>query len=94
MSEQVTVDLPENLTIASADTLHANLEPYISGSQDVLLNAAEVTRVDTAGLQLMYVFIETLKKSSANVSWGAPSNALLDAANQLGITEQLGLKTH
>ncbi|NIB43212.1 STAS domain-containing protein [Pseudomaricurvus alkylphenolicus] len=91
MTAVKTVDLPDNLTIANAESLHHDLEPLTNGTEDVILNGADVQRADTAGLQLIYVFIQTLQKSSASVSWSGASTALLDASEQLGLKSHLAL---
>ncbi len=91
MSNAVTVDLPENLTIANAESLYNELDQYISGSKDVVFSANDVARADTAGLQLIYVFMRTLKQHEAEVSWSSPSSALIEASEQLGLKEHLGL---
>jgi len=91
VSKTVTVDLPENLTIANAEVLYNELDSYTSGTQDIVLNASEVSRADTAGLQLIYVFLKTLQQHQASVIWAAPSSALIEASEQLGLKEHLGL---
>lgn len=91
VSKVVTVDLPENLTIANAEALYSELEAYTSGTQDIILNASEVARADTAGLQLIYVFLTTLKQHQATVSWSAPTSALIEASEHLGLKDHLGL---
>ena len=91
VSKPVTVDLPENLTIANAEALYNELDAHSSGSQDVILNAQEVARADTAGLQLLYLFQQTLQQHQASVLWQSPSTALLEASEQLGMKHHLGL---
>lgn len=91
MSNAVTVDLPENLTIANAESLYSELDQYINGSKDVVFSANDVARADTAGLQLIYVFMKTLKEREAEVSWSSPSSALIEASEQLGLKVHLGL---
>lgn len=93
MAAPTTFDLPENLTIATAELLHEQLEPFVNGNQDVVLNGSAVNRVDTAGLQLIYAFQQALKSHDASASWSAPSNTLLEVAEQLGLTQHLALDT-
>ena len=93
MSNQVSVDLPENLTIATAEGLHDELEPLVTGSQDVTLNGAAVARVDTAGVQIIYSFMQALENAGASVNWEKPSDSLLEASEKLGMTEHLALKS-
>lgn len=91
MTSPVVFDLPENLTIASTEALHEQLEPLSNGSADVVFNASAVSRADTAGLQLLYSFLKTLKSHDASLSWSAPSSVLIDTAEQLGLKQHLAL---
>lgn len=91
MANSVTVDLPDNLTIATVEALHEQLDPFAVGSQDVVLNGVNVERADTAGLQMLYAFSQALKSHNAEMSWMNPSSALTDAAKNLGLTEHLAL---
>ena len=92
MSGPVTFELPNNLTIATAESLHEQLEPLLTTGDDVVLNAAEVKRADTAGLQLLLAFQKALISRSVNMSWSAPSQPLLEAAEQLGLKQMLALE--
>ncbi len=85
----VTVALPENLTIAHAEAVYANLEAFSQASQDVVLDAAAVASVDTAGLQILAAFIGDLKKGGINLSWTNPSAVLKETALILGMGELL-----
>lgn len=91
MANSVTVDLPDNLTIATVEALHEQLDPFAMGSQDVVLNGAHVERADTAGLQTLYAFHQALKAHSAQLTWSAASEVLLEAADNLGLKEHLAL---
>lgn len=91
MAEPTMVDLPENLTIAHAELLHEQLDAYTSESAGVILNAAAVVRADTAGLQLIYAFIQVLQQHGAPCRWVGVPPLLLDAAAGLGLREQLNL---
>lgn len=91
MAESVVVDLPDNLTIASVEELHKQLDPYTIGNQDIVFNAGNVERVDTAGLQTLYAFHQALKSHSGEMSWSAKSDAIVDAAKLLGMTNHLAL---
>jgi anti-anti-sigma regulatory factor len=92
VADPIVVDLPENLTIATAESLHEQLEPHTSGSTDIVFNPAAVTRADTAGLQLLYVFINTLKSHGAACSWNSTPTVIVEAAEQLGLKEHLLLE--
>ena len=91
MAGPVIVDLPERLTIATAESLHEQLEPLLNGGQDVVLNGAEVTRADTAGLQTLYAFSCALSNHGISLSWSSPSSSIVDAAELLGLRQLLAL---
>ena len=91
MADSVTVELPDNLTIANVEALHEQLDTYALASQDVVLNASSVERVDTAGLQTLYAFHQALKAHGANMSWADASSVLVEAAQCLGMKEHLAL---
>lgn len=91
MAAPTIVDLPENLTIAHAELLHEQLDAYTSESAGVILNAAAVVRADTAGLQLIYAFMQALRQHGAPCSWTAVPPVLVDAAAGLGLRDQLNL---
>ena len=91
MSKPVVVDLPSNLTIATAETLHEQLEPLLNGSDDIVLNASAVERADTAGLQVLLAFSKALEARSVAITWSVPAKPLVDAAEQLGLKQLLAL---
>ena len=93
MASPITFDLPENLTIASAEALHEELEPLANGSKDVVFNASAISRADTAGLQLLYAFQQALKSHNASLSWSSPSSVLVETAQQLGLDQHLALES-
>lgn len=93
LTAPLVVDLPENLTIATAELLHQQLEPIVEKHQNVTLNAEHVSRVDTAGLQLLYAFINEQHQHQLEVEWQSVPAPLSDGATLLGLSEALSL-TH
>lgn len=91
MAAPIIVDLPESLTIASAEALHEQLEPVLSAHQNVVLNAEHVSRVDTAGLQLIFAFNCELQKHSLTLDWSAVPSVLIESAEQIGLKGLLAL---
>ena len=92
MSETATFDLPAALTIASVEALHEKLEPLSIQGADVVVNGEGVERVDTAGLQLLLAFKQSLTKHNAGFKWQTPSQLLCEAADQLGLAGVLALQ--
>lgn len=93
MAKPAVVSLPENLTIMSVDVLHEQLEALLVDSHDVSFDAAAVSRVDTAGLQLLFAFIRSMEKNGASCSWKSASELLIDASEQLGLKSHLKLNS-
>lgn len=91
MSQPIAVDLPERLTIAQVESLHEKLEQVSNESQEVSLNGGAVVKADTAGLQVLYAFIQEIKKQGADITWSSSSDELKEAADLLGLRESLVL---
>lgn len=92
MGTPYQVTLPDNLTIATAENLYNDLSQYAQGGKDVEFEAKGVQRVDTAGLQILYVFMKTLAEHETKVIWKSTSDCLLQTSEQLGLTEALALQ--
>ena len=88
---KTTLDLPDNLTISTAEALHEELEPLLLKDSDIEVNGGNVERVDTAGLQLILAFKNALAKRNLGFSWASFSEPLAGAAQQIGLTELLAL---
>lgn len=91
MSDSIVIDLPDNLTIATAEVLYQTLESAVEKHQDVVFNAESVNRVDTAGLQLLYAFCTEQKKQQLSVQWRSVTASLTDGAELIGIGKALFL---
>ncbi|GAB1258096.1 hypothetical protein NBRC116494_25980 [Aurantivibrio plasticivorans] len=92
MSNPVTIDLPSNLTISGVEHLHEMLERYATGTDDVVINGANVEKADTAGLQTLLAFRIALDGQHVGMQWQTPNDVIKDAAKQLGLTEHLMLQ--
>jgi anti-anti-sigma regulatory factor len=57
----------------------------------VTLDMAEISRIDTAGLQLLVVFILDCERRGRPITWRASSSAVDDAAEVTGLRAVLGL---
>ncbi|VUD56412.1 hypothetical protein TDB9533_02067 [Thalassocella blandensis] len=93
MATSVDFHLPQNLTIANVQGLHDQLEALV-GEQDcdkVTLQAEDVQRADTAGIQLLLAFVHASKERQIAVDWKEPSDKLRAAAKVLGLDQDLGL---
>ena len=90
-----TIDfhLPENLTIANIHGLHEEFESIIEqkNCDKIVLQAADVERADTAGIQLLVAFVNASKERKITVGWDNPSEKLCNASGLLGLDGALGL---
>lgn len=84
------VRLPGNLQIRNADEV-ANLLRAALASRELRLDAADVSQVDTAGVQLLVAAIASAKRDGAKHQWLAASPTLRDAARRLGVEALLEL---
>lgn len=88
-----TVCLNESLDIATIEPLYRQLETALAAKQSALmLDAAQVSRVDSAALQLLAVFCREARVQGYSVRWKNPSNAISRAATWLGLEDWLELK--
>ncbi|MDH3355369.1 MAG: STAS domain-containing protein [Chromatiales bacterium] len=85
------IDLAGKIDIASATELKQELSEALNQSGAIIFDAADVSRADGAGLQLLTSFIRELDGINREVVWEKPSEQLLDAANIVGLTEVLHL---
>lgn len=83
--------MPEQ-TIRDIDTLHAKLMAGLKGAVRVRLVTADLVHVDTAALQLLCAFALESRQRGVEVEWDTPSEALLSAAQLLGVSKLLALE--
>lgn len=82
--------LPADCRIAALPALKDALLAVL-GESAVTLDGRQVERTDTAALQLLLLFRRELALRGANLSWFGASEALLEAASLLGLTQTLEL---
>lgn len=91
MSKSLTVELPANLTIAGVEKLHQELETVAQQDKAVVIDASQVTKADTAGVQLICALVLDLAKHNLAFSWGGISEAFQRAVHLLGLESKMGL---
>lgn len=90
-SDVTTVQLPDEFTIAEANDIQQSLLRVFEQQGPIRVNAGDVSRTDTAALQLMYVFQRALNENGAAIHWLAVSEAFTESAKLLGLDELLAL---
>jgi anti-anti-sigma regulatory factor len=93
MSQAVEVVLPEQLTIQQVQRLHEQFERVLQDrDNDILVAQADnISRVDAAGLQLLWVAKREAQECNIKWEWRSPSLALVEGARLLGMTQVLSL---
>ncbi len=88
---KTVVNCEPTIDISSAQTLYDHLKNALSNNHDVEIDASEVTRVDTAILQVFTAFFQELKSREQRVTWTGVSDAFYTSAKLLGLVNELNL---
>lgn len=87
----LTIECPAELDIAAASALHQQLLSAIQGKEALVINGQAIRRIHAAGLQLLLSLVRHSKETALPISWSNPSPALLESAQLLGLSDDLGL---
>ena len=85
------VSLGEDLGIETAADLMHTLSPLVAQPEPLVLDAGEVRRVHTAGIQVLCAFAQDRRQAGLDTGFSALSDAFLDAVRLLGVATQLGI---
>ncbi len=83
--------LSAECTIAESAPLQADLSRLLNKDTPVTLDAKELQRIDTAGMQVIVAFVRERNASGRQVEWRNTPPTLLSAARLLGLGTLLGL---
>lgn len=85
------VVLPAEIGIQEAEALRLELLALIASGAPVVIGAAAVQRIGTAGLQVLASLAKTLDANGVPLTLREPTAALIDAARCLGLHGLLGI---
>lgn len=85
------VGVAERLLVEDTAAAHGQLGEALARGRPILLDATGLTRVDTAGAQLLAIFCVAAQQRGLNPQWRGVSPALRQVADQLGLPPVLGL---
>lgn len=88
---EMVIECNEALDVAVVSDFKALLQQASGQNTPIVLDAAQVKRIDAAALQLMTAFFLEARESGLNVTWRNPTEALKYAANMTGLNEVLHL---
>ncbi len=89
--DEVVVSCGDILDIAKAEGFHQELKAALGKGGEVVLDAAELERIDAAALQLCTAFFSDASARKVSAKWRSPSDSLIKSAGLLGLSEKLGL---
>lgn len=94
MPEGQQIECGERMTIEQVESLYSQLETALLDHEKIELIADRVQQCDTASLQLIVNLLRASKQQGRSVKWVKPSQAIINVAELLGLTESLELTQH
>lgn len=91
MPTKTSFSLGDALHIETVSSLYDRLQKALKKSSVIEIKADKVTKVDSAGLQLIACLMAEVKAKDGRIVWKNPSACLLDTAKIIGLTVYLGL---
>lgn len=91
MATKTSFSCGEQLDINAVHALQERLYKSLDKSPVVEMKADAVAKADTAGLQLCVALKKELLLRDGQIVWKKPTDALIQAAEQLGLADELGL---
>ncbi|MBN4073200.1 STAS domain-containing protein [Mariprofundus ferrooxydans] len=82
--------LEGSLGIAEAEMMHQTLSQILDAQVDISIQSEALSRVDAAGVQLIYAFVKEAKTRSVAVQWLSVSDVLRETAIILGLQDGMG----
>ncbi len=86
-----TVVLDSHHDIKTIGALRERLDAAYAGDGDIVLDAAAVESVDTAALQLLLGFANSVRKQSRTIRWDRVSEALRELADRTDLVSALDI---
>jgi len=85
------VDCGDILDISRVGEFHSQLTAALGKGGEIVIDAAELGRIDAAALQLLTAFFQDAAARKVTAKWNTPSDALIRSAGLLGLSTELGL---
>ncbi len=85
-SDQVYITLSENLTVSQATLLYKKLSKGLAAKLPVLLNGERVRQVDTATLQVLIAFCNSVGEQNLTLRYQTAGDYLYSSLGLLGLS--------
>lgn len=90
-ADRTAITLSGSLDVREARAVRTGLDEALTRALPIELTASELERVDTAGLQLLLMFMRTARARGLPLEWQGVSAALAGGAELLGLADALEL---
>lgn len=91
MAKTINIVCEDSVDISGIAELHNQIATQMVEGCTISLDASQVERIDTTGLQLFATLFNDAPSKNITVSWLNPSDALRTSARLLGLEELLQL---
>ena len=85
------LDLPEDLTIHQARSLAPELISAVCRGEPISMNLSKVTRIDTAGIQLLWLLQREAVRVGAALKFTQPSESVTEMVDFYNLQSTLPL---
>jgi anti-anti-sigma regulatory factor len=89
MTQSVIYQLPGDCSIAHVSHLQRELNNLLDTCMEVIFHADSVSKIDAAGVQLLFGFVSALNAKGGHWQWVEPSQRLRTAVQLLGMGDRL-----
>jgi len=86
-----TVICPEHLVISTVEEFKLELADALSTGVDIELDASDVAKVDSAGMQLLLAFKRAVEANKLAFKWLKVSTQFVVIAEKIGIHKELDI---
>lgn len=80
-----SIQLPSHLTIRQIEQVYRLCENALKGTANLRIDASDVTKVDTAGLQLLIALKLEMDQQHSAIEWAAVADELRQTAQFMGV---------
>lgn len=87
----MALQLPEHLTILEISEWQEAMGALLAVSPELQIDVSPLTRIDTAGLQLLLAVVQEAQAKGGSVQWVGVSDILSQSAHWLGMSSVLGV---
>lgn len=85
ITKDEAINLGSELTIKTVSEVKEKIANLMAADIEIVINAEEMIKIDTAGLQLLYSLKEALNQTGHHIKWIGTSTVINDSAEIIGM---------